>query len=276
MKKYIMVLVSLLALFEVTTTASENVLQCNDCGYNQREAAARQFVIDYKAGHYDIYVADISSKELTRFSVMIFSEPGMRSVRIRSVMPSVEMQDGFNHLLSVHKEFELYKTDYDATDLPSDFDVQSAFDLVGNLQAQRAVSNYLRDNFSGWFYLSNLWSSVLGIFNQFLSSQWEWVVKFPDGSYASFTSVTFGVYELEYTYNKGESVDSEGNSIPEQSQNFVAFQGTFSNTTSLADWLEHARRYGISIVDQNDKVLKNVKVECFIEGTKIICIVKPK
>ena len=273
MKKLLFTLMVLFGSMELL--ANPYVLPCEQCSDSQKLSTARSFASDKQSGSYDIYLSDLSGGVLSRVQVMIFSEPGMRNIRARFVMPTSEMQAGFDDALAAQIEMERLFEEYRASQLPDDFPWRTAYDLVGNRQAQLAVRDWLSDNHMFWYYSTNIFSNIMGIFRPILSTQWKWEVNFPDGSKAYFLSGTFGDTDAQYTYIKGESQDSEGNAIAETGSDYIAFQGQFSSTQSLEDWLMHAKKYGISIIDENDNRLKNVKVVCYVDGTKVTCVVAP-
>ncbi len=232
--------------------AAETYAVCDNCSEARyRETAIAVVPSNPGRPRYEVYVADISKGILRRFRVTVVNEPGLVLHHARSVSPEEAEMQRFEAFISARNEIlqALNILDFTIVIPPGHF-VGSAYDLWASHHNQLLVREFINAELS---VLETAFSNLFA-FGSFLldrsSSRLFVNVVFPDGSLAIF-ELTGKREDLVWEYLAGQSIDQDGNLIPDSLPDFAEYSGLF-NSVSVEQFLTRAMSYGIPIVDERN------------------------
>lgn len=272
--KNILQAIMLAGLFVNSADATTDYVVCNDCTETDYRNAARHY---QRAGpdalSYDVYVADLVRENLRRFKVVIESEPGSTFKYVRQIQVSSTELHRFNAFIAARAAIFAELGLFDFTiEIPPGHFVGSAYDLWGSNQNQILVREYINAELS---ILERAFSDffVLGsILLDRSASSLIIKVRFPDGSVAYF-ELTGKMEDLVWQYLAGQSVDQDGNLIPESLLDYSEYSGLFKSDT-VQDFLMRAMLYNIPIVEEGGDS-DRVAVVCVQDANgDIFCVVR--
>ncbi len=134
-------------------------------------------------------------------------------------------------------------------EVPPGHAVGSAYDLWGSNQKRLLIQELINAqlSFLEWAF-SDFFATGSFLLDR-KSSHLLVQVDFPDGSSAYF-ELGGKMQDLIWNYKEGQSIDADGNLIPDELTGFAGYAGQF-NTLSVQDFLLRAALYNIPIVDQS-------------------------
>lgn len=250
--KWILTALVILAPMLTTAHALPNYAFCDSCGEAQYQATAIAFVPDDPdQPRYQIYVADVSKGELRRFRVIRVVEPGLDFEYAQRLDPSATELQRFEAFLAARNEVlqSLGMLDF-TIEIPPGHFVGSAYDLWGSNHKQLLVREFINAELSIFeAAFSNLFAYGSFLLDRSASKLFI-KVEFPDGSIALF-ELQGKREDLVWAYVRSESIDEDGNLIPDRLSDFSDYSGLF-NAISVQSFLLRAALYGIPVVDRRD------------------------
>lgn len=226
-------------------------LECDQCSESDYEdLAAGLFADESTSLNHDVYVADVSRENLRRFRVFAESEPGAHHSYIARRQPATAQINAFNAYIEARSQIlvELEALDF-VIEVPPGYPVASAYDLWGNNQNRLLVQELINARLS---FIERVFSDFFASGSFLLDRKSSHIlvqVAFPDGSTAYF-ELTGKMQDLVWQYREGESIDADGNLIPDALAAFSGYAGLF-NALSVQDFLLRAALYNIPVVDQS-------------------------
>ena len=231
--------------------------ECSSCSITQKQWAAKQSVPANTEGVYNVYVMDVASETLDKFSVVQFYEPEWRMyfISARSISVEPEKVTAFQAFAQDLKAFEQQASS--GIDLPASV-ANSAYDMIHDSSRRNAIGNYIANNLNFFQALGAYTSIPLVAIKQILNVHVVITVRFEDGSSAIYeVSGLEGSFEegvqITFQYQPGSAKDADGNNIPETQEEAQQFQGTFSSVDTanamanfIATWYSLSTGGGVS------------------------------
>lgn len=245
-------LVLLAGLLASQAAGAVEYAECHDCTVSEYQSTAlRHQPLNGSSHNFEIYVADVERQQLTRFRVATESEPGLRFRYARKLAPAADELASFHAYLEARSAVleGLDRIDF-TFEIPAGFLVGSAYDLWGSNRNRLLVQEFINAELS---FLerafSNFFASASFLLNRNVSKLLV-KVRFPDGSMAYF-QLTGNEEDLVWSYLESQSLDADGNQIPDRLLDFSEYAGVF-NSTSVSEFLLRAALYGIPIIDKGN------------------------
>lgn len=226
--------------------------ECHDCSEAEyRSSALRHQPTRPYTGNYEVYVADVERAQLRRFRISEEYEPGLRFRFAKRLTPSVAELQSFHRYIEARAVILEGLDEIDFTfEVPPGHPVASAYDLWGSSRNRLLVQELINARLSLLERaFSNFFASASFLLNRSVSKLLV-KVAFPDGSVAYF-QLTGNIEDLVWSYLESQSLDADGNTIPDQLLDFSEYSGVF-NAVSVRDFLLRAALYGIPIIDKGN------------------------
>lgn len=226
--------------------------ECHNCTETEyRSTALRHQPQTGDPDNFEVYVADVDRQQLRRFRVGTEAEPGLRFRYAKKLIPSADEQESFFAYLEARAVLleGLDRIDF-TFEVPPGHSVESAYDLWGSTRNRMLIQEFINAELS---YLerafSNFYASASFLLNRGVSKLLV-KVRFADGSIAYF-QLTGNMEDLVWSYLESQSLDADGNLIPDRLLDFSDYSGVF-NSVSVSEFLLRAALYGIPIVDKGN------------------------
>ncbi len=250
--KYLLTATALVFLLLSQRAAAVEYAECHDCTESEyRSTALRHQPASGNPDTFEVYVADVTRQALRRYRVGTEREPGLQFRYAKRLTPAIAEQQSFNDYLQAREELleGLDQIDF-SFEVPPGFAVGSAYDLWGSMRNRLLIQELINAELS---YLerafSNFFASASFLLNRNISRLLV-KVRFPDGSMAYF-QLTGNMEDLVWSYLESQSLDADGNLIPDRLLDFSEYSGVF-NAVSVRDFLLRAALYGIPIIDKGN------------------------
>jgi len=270
--KFTVALLALAGLHGANVHAATLYLDCNDCSESRYEStAASQAAANLIS---EVYVADVTRENLRRYRVIVESEPGMHFSRVLRRTPSATETARFEAYLSAREQIldELDLLDF-TVEVPPGYPVGSAYDLWGSNSKRLLIQEYINAELT---FLERAFSDFFATGSFLLDRSSSHIlvqVNFADGS-SAFFELAGKMQGLVWKYREGESIDEDGNLIPDSLTAFSDYAGLFS-AQSVLDFLMRAALYNIPVIDKSSGA-NRVAVVCIADSNgDFSCIVTP-
>ncbi|NNF52081.1 MAG: hypothetical protein HKN59_06555 [Gammaproteobacteria bacterium] len=256
----------------VSAHAATLYLDCDNCSESRYQALAAGEAANNQIA--DVYVADVTRETLRRYSVMVESEPGMQFSRVVTRTPSASELAQFEAYIAARDQLirELGLLDF-TIEVPQGHPVASAYDLWGSNQNRLLIREHINAELS---FLERAFSDFFATGSFLLDRRSSHIlvqVDFPDGS-AAFFELAGKMQDLVWEYRVGQSIDADGNLIPDSLSAFADYAGLFS-AQNVLDFLMRAALYNIPITDHSSGSGR-VAVVCITDSNgEFSCVVSP-
>ena len=215
-----------------------------------------QASIDYvrsvgsREGEFTITVADFGTETIRSYTIIQTYEPGLPEFMIFPEPTEMSIAAGFTEAINIKTDIQTLLTDIEVPIELSD----SAYKLVNNSFNQNSVGNWIRENRSIYQMTMHYFALPIFALSSFLPADVKLVleVSFFDGSSVKYKASGINSSgEIEFQYVDGSAIDASGNSIPHTSIEMINGGFTFSDSTSVNNFLALAAQYGIPIVNSS-------------------------
>lgn len=230
--------------------ADTEYLECDNCTESEyRELARAHQPADPSSSEFDVYVADVEREILRRYRVLQENEPGMPlRIAVRRPAAAAELAS-FTAYIEVRNQLiaELDALDF-SVEIPPGHFVGSAYDLWGSNLNRLLVREFINAELS---FLELAFSEFFATGSFLLDRSASRIfvqVRFPDGSVAYF-ELAGKMQDLIWVYLEGQSIDANGNTIPDSLPDFAGFAGLF-DAASVQDFLVRAALYNIPVTNE--------------------------
>lgn len=244
-------LVALGCLIAATAHSATVYLECDNCTEADYVHLAGAYpAVSSDVAIVNVYIADVTRENLRRFRIFEESEPGTHFRTVRRRPPAAAELARFNAYIQARNQIlnELDAMDF-IIEVPPGHTVGSAYDLWGSNQNRLLVKEVINAQLS---FLERLFSDFFATGSFLLDRNSSHIlvqVNFPDGSSAYF-ELAGKMQDLIWVYREGQSIDADGNLIPDVLSGFADYAGLF-DPLSVQDFLLRAALYNIPIVDQS-------------------------
>ncbi len=207
--------------------ASQRIFgECNNCSNTQMRNMATNLAPPFSVDRM-VYIYDFSTERITKYLVDKETEPGSSFIYVREAQIESAISIDFETAIIALQSLTIpMNNPIDVTDYPT------AFDVVNNSNAQRALVELARD-VEGWRWEPLWWgSAAINVTNRLTGVTVTIRYNFPDGSTVLFRLTDFDPEDLSFSLQFVNAQDGHGNSIHQTAMGFVGDTGTTGPTGS--------------------------------------------
>lgn len=262
-------------------------LRCDNCSSTQYKAKASA------AGAGMHIVADYAQKRITGYEVEYDRELRVWRTLPASVPTSISSAFARDMALAYPTALQASASGGSVVVIgpgrnnfpfPAGFNDANTYDIVGSANLRTQLEQQIAAGAAGATTSSSVWNSVayalksltLSFFGQkFGASSVTYVIIWKDGS-KTVLKIEAGATNVA-RYQQGQSIDAEGNKVPDASATNSATAGSyagqyyFENNTNLQEWLNAAHIYGIPTSSGG-----TAQLVCTWDGRTLTCRYRPK
>jgi hypothetical protein len=283
--RYVSVLIALVGLL-LSNTAFSAALRCDNCSTSQYQAKASA------AGAGTHIIADYSQRKVVAYSVEYDRELRVWRTLPATVPASIKTAFERDMALAYASSSATPRASASGGSVvvigpgrsgfpfPAGFNDANTYDIVGSSNLRTQLEQQIAASAAGATTGSSIWDSLafalrslsLSFLGQKIGvSSVTYVIIWKDGS-KTVLKVEAGASHRA-KYQPGESVDAEGNKVPDAAATdpatgpSYAGQYYFENNSNLEEWLNAARMHGIPVTRGG-----SAQLSCSWKGTTLTCM----